>query len=341
MKFEMLPKERVRRAIDFSYPDRPPISHAVLPSAQIAYGEELKELLLEVDEDFGWSTLPDLAPEDYPPQYKKGSHADGFGTVWFGEKLGICGIPKEYPLADLDNYASYKWPEFDVGTPSHKLYSGHVNNSNKRYYARGGWIVYFEQAQQLRGFSELMMDLALEDPRNQIFMEGLLDFNLRYVDKWIAAGYEGIHFADDWGTQRALMISPDMWRKIFKPAYKKMFEKVRDAGMDVHFHSDGQIRDILPDLIDIGASVINCQVSVVGLEHIKKEYKGKVCFRTDLDRQYVMVFGSPKEVRSHIRDVFTHLGDASGGIIACGEIGDDTPLTNIRAMYEEFVNFQF
>lgn len=120
-----------------------------------------------------------------------------------------------------------------------------------------------------------------------------------------------------------------------------MFQRVRDAGMDVHFHSDGQIKEIIPDLIDIGANVINCQATVVGLDYIKKEFRGKVCFRTDLDRQYVMVFGTPNEVKAHIQDVFNHLGNASGGIIACGEIGDDTPMANIRAMYETFLNFQF
>ena len=54
-----------------------------------------------------------------------------------------------------------------------------------------------------------------------------------------------------------------------------------------------------------------------------------------------MVFGTPEQVRAHIRDVFTHVGSEAGGIIACGEIGDDTPLANIEAMYDEFRKFKF
>jgi hypothetical protein len=38
----------------------------------------------------------------------------------------------------------------------------------------------------------------------------------------------------------------------------------------------------------------------------------------------------------HVRDVFDHLGTRRGGVIACGEIGPETPLENIRAMYEAF-----
>jgi len=120
-----------------------------------------------------------------------------------------------------------------------------------------------------------------------------------------------------------------------------MFEKVRAAGVDVHFHSDGNIIDIIPDLIDVGVSVLNCQAAVIGLGRLEREFRGKVCIRTDLDRQKIVPFGTPAEVRSHIREVFTHLGSAKGGIIACGEIAPDTPLDTIRVMYETFMSFRF
>ena len=53
-------RERVVRAIGFSTPDRPPISHAILPSAQYKYGAALKQITDAVPEDFGWGLLPDL-----------------------------------------------------------------------------------------------------------------------------------------------------------------------------------------------------------------------------------------------------------------------------------------
>jgi uroporphyrinogen-III decarboxylase len=54
-------RERLHRAIQFQQPDRPPVSHAVLPAAQINYGAALNELLAEFREDFGWDTMTDLA----------------------------------------------------------------------------------------------------------------------------------------------------------------------------------------------------------------------------------------------------------------------------------------
>jgi len=57
-------RERVRRAVNFNYPDRPPVSHAVLPAAQKKYGRALDDILAGVHEDFGWEFLADMKPED-------------------------------------------------------------------------------------------------------------------------------------------------------------------------------------------------------------------------------------------------------------------------------------
>lgn len=337
----MKSRERVKRAIKFQNPDRVPISHAILPAAQLKYGEALNDILAIVHEDFGWEYLPDLKREDYPPLYKTGKNYDDFGTLWNVEMEGICGIPIEYPLADWNKYGDYNWPDFGAGPPKARQYSGHMTGISEDYYARGGWITFFEQIQQLRGMENMLMDIAYQSKEIYRLRDDMLEFNLDYLDKWLAHEYDGLHFADDWGAQNALIISPEQWRDFFKPAYKKMFDKIKSAGLDVHFHSDGQISDIIPDLIDIGVDVLNCQASVVGLEVIKKEFAGKISFRTDLNRQSVMPFGTPDEVKSHILEVFDSLGTPDGGIIACGEIGPDIPLENIKAMYETFMNYNY
>jgi len=337
----MKSRERVMKAINFDYPDRPPISHAILPSAQLHYGMKLDAVLKDVHEDFGWDELPDMTPEEYPPYYKKGEGYDGFGTLWACSEDGEYGVPKEVPFASWDRYDDYQWPDFEIKPAAKHLYSGHMDGPSEEYYARGGWLTFFEEMQQLRGFSQVLLDLAMEDPMIYRLRDDLLDFHMRHLDKWLKFNYDGIHFADDWGSQHSLLISPELWRAFFKPAYKKMFDKVNGAGLDVHFHSDGYIIDIMPDLLDIGVKVINAQVNIMDLDEIKKRFNGRVCFRTDLDRQNVTLFGTPDEVRNHIDTVFRAVGSEKGGVIACGEIGRDTPLDNIKAMYETFMEFRF
>ncbi len=330
-------RERVNRAIRFERPDRAPISHAVLPAAQLKYGQPLAELLAEYREDFGWDYLDDLPLEDFPALYKEGRQRDAFGTVWHVEQMGICGIPIEWPIADLDRYDDYAWPaDFPAGPPAARQYSGHMSDHDDRWYARGAWITFFEQLQQLCGMENLLMDIAVESAQFNRLADDLLAFNLRWIDKWVAMPYEGLHFADDWGDQRGLMIRPELWRKIFKPRYAEMFRRVKDAGMHVWFHSDGRINDIIGDLIEIGVDVINSQTKVVGLDWVAQNARGRVAFRTDIDRQHAMPFGSPSEVKEEVHRTFEACGTPDGGIIACGEVGPDVPMENIRAMYEAF-----
>ena len=330
-------RERVRRAIAFQGPDRVPVSHAVLPAAALKYGEALADILAEFREDFGWDYTEDLPRERYPLLYRKGRNVDDFGTTWQVETEGVCGIPIEWPIQNLDQYHDYEWPDdFDAGPPSGRQYSGHMAGFDARWYARGAWITYFEQLQQLRGMENFLADTAFESKAYVRLLDDLLAFNLRWIDKWIRLEYDGLHFADDWGGQHRLLIRPDGWRRVFKPRYAEMFGRVHNAGMDVWFHSDGYILDIVGDLIEIGADVINCQTSVIGLDWIAENVRGKIAFRTDIDRQRVMPFGSPSEVKEEVHRVFEACGSSLGGIVACGEIGPDVPLANIRAMYEAF-----
>ena len=156
-------RQRVKCCINFQYPDRVPISHAVLPAAQIKYGKGLDEILTEFREDFGWDYMRDLAVADFPAVYKQGRNIDDFGTVWFSEWLGVCGIPIKWPIRDLERYDEFQWPEvFSAGPPSGRLYSGHMMGFDDRWYARGAWITFFEQLQQLRGMENFLLDIAAE-----------------------------------------------------------------------------------------------------------------------------------------------------------------------------------
>ncbi len=138
----MEPRERVLRALAFQVPDRPPISHAILPCAQIHYGAALQAVIDAVPEDFGWSLLPDLPAEDLPAGYKGGR--DEWGTVWRVTRRGRFGIPVECPIAsDWSNYDAFRWPELGPGTPldtavpRYRQYSGQMAGASDAYYPAG------------------------------------------------------------------------------------------------------------------------------------------------------------------------------------------------------------
>ena len=194
--------------------------------------------------------------------------------------------------------------------------------------------------QQLHGFEATLVDLAESRPEVYQLRDDLLQFNLDWLDRWLAHEYQGLHFADDWGSQTGLLISPRLWRSFFKPVYATMFAKVKKAGLHVWYHSDGNIIEIVPDLLELGVDVLNCQVSTIGLDRLRP-FAGQLCFRTDLDRQHVLPFASPDGIRRHIIKMFDALGTSNGGIVACGDISEDVPLANVEAIYATFLDYRY
>ena len=79
--------------------------------------------------------------------------------------------------------------------------------------------------------------------------------------------------------------------------------------------------------------MLNCQASVMDREALRA-HAGRICFRTDIDRQHILPYVSPAAVKDYVDELFHDLGTPDGGIVACGEISEDVPLENIRAMYE-------
>ncbi len=332
-------RERVQRAIHFGQPDRIPISHAVLPAARLKYGRRLEELLMQFSDDFGWAFLPPFNPRHLPPFYRKGTFVDLFGTVWQIETEGLSGMPVEFPLSDWRRYSTYSWPEPAALLQETECYAAFLPRQGNAFYARGGPVPFWERLLALRGMENLLLDVVAGRKEFLRLRDDLLEFTLRLLDGLLQKPYDGIVFTDDWGSERAMMIDPLLWRRYFKPVYRQLFEKVKQAGLDVHFHSDGNISSIIPDLLDLGVDVLNCQVSLMDVEWLGKNFAGRVCFQPLPDHKEILPFASPQEVKRHIRHLFRHLGSKKGGLIASGEISPHIPLENIRAMYEAFREF--
>jgi hypothetical protein len=153
-------------------------------------------------------------------------------------------------------------------------------------------------------------------------------------------GLDGIHFRDDWGTQQALMISPRLWRTFFKPAYARLFALARNAGVHVWFHSDGVIEAIIPDLIEIGVQVLNPQVSAIGRKKVAALCRGRICVEADIDRQGILPYGTPEDVRAAVRADIKAFDGLNGGYIGRGEVAGDVPLENTLALLDEITGYQ-
>ena len=200
----------------------------------------------------------------------------------------------------------------------------------------------FQRMWFLRGYENTLIDLVDEPPELYSLRDMLVEWIIRRIDRWNETGVvDGFLQRDDWGTQTSLMAHPDVWRRVFKPAYKRIADAIHSGGAHASFHTDGYTWDIIPDLIETGWDEINPQVHLMDVEELGRRYGGKVCVRADLDRQWTLPHGTQEDVRSLIRRIYETFGRFDGGYVGWGEVAADVPLANVEAMFQTFFSLRY
>lgn len=330
-------RERVHRAIHFEKPDRIPLQHGVLPAALFRYGQDLRALLEEYASDVCFGACRVSPPEELHVSCRRDGGTDEWGCVWANRVDGIVGQVVGHPLADWSRLKRYEYP---AHTPLEQIetFQKKLTTEHETHVLAVDFNL-FERMQWLRGYEQVLIDIATGASEASELRDALTEWGAEELRRWVTTEADGISLSDDWGTQTALMIRPDHWRQVFLPSYRRFCEIAHQAGKVVHFHSDGMVWEIMQDLIDAGVDVLNVQQHMIGLRRIADRFAGRVCFRTDLDRQYILPRGTPEEVRQHVRRTIEALGSPNGGVIGQGEIGPDVPLQNVRAMLQAFREF--
>ncbi len=330
-------RERVFRALERTQPDRLPIFQQLLPGAHLHYGEKLKELLARYPSDF--SDCGYYGDSEYGPAAGLG-HQDAWGAVWTRVSDDYKGLVTFHPLEDWDALRGFEFPDPSrVGDFSRVIDTIRTNPGRKYLMADGDTL--FQRMFYLRGFENLMLDLA-EHRQEAVFLrDRIVDFMLKRIEIWLEYGVDGLFFRDDWGTQQELMVRPTTWREFYKPAYKRLFDAVHAGGKHVFFHSDGVIHEIIPDLIEIGVDAINAQIPCMDAAMLARQLGPRLCFVAGADRQHWLPFGTPKEVEEHCFSLSDTFGRNNGGYIGGGEIGGDVPFENAEAMLRTFFGYTY
>jgi len=325
----------VARALTFSQPDRAPRDLWTLPGVGMFRAAELARIreLFPLDiGDPGLEYRRGLAAWGEPG--RRGRSTDEWGCTFEVLLDGVVGEVKRPPLADWSALDALRPPReiLDVDWPA----ADRARQRDDRFLLAGTSIRPFERMQFLRGTDNLLMDLALGDARALKLRSLVHEFHLEELSRWVERDVDGISFADDWGTQTALLVSPQLWRGLFKPLYREYAAMIRGRGRYVFFHSDGMIADIIPDLVEIGVHALNSQLFCMDIEDLGRKFRGRLTFWGEIDRQRVLPFGTPEDVRAAVRRVRTAFDDGSGGLIALCAWGLCDPFENIAAAYEEW-----
>lgn len=168
----------------------------------------------------------------------------------------------------------------------------------------------------LRGFESAMQDFLLEPEGFAALMDRIVDFECDLMRMVARHGFHGIHFADDWGAQSGLMISPGLWRQLFKPRYARQFALAHELGLHTWYHCCGEFLPIMEDFHEIGVDVLNIsQPNVNDLAEVGRRLRGRQCFMMPISYQTVSIEGTPEEIHAEARRLHHLLGASTGGFI--------------------------
>jgi uroporphyrinogen decarboxylase len=196
---------------------------------------------------------------------------------------------------------------------------------------------------KMRGFEDGYMDLAAEPARARRVMEKILEIKLAYWDRALAEVGDHVDLvgeADDLGGQDRPLFSPATYRALVKPLQRELFSFIHArTSAKLFFHSCGAIRELLPDLIEIGVDVLNpVQVSAAGMDgaELKREFGRDVVFwGGGVDTQRVLGSGTPDEVRADVRRRIADLRQGGGFVFAAvHNVQPNVPPGNLVALWE-------
>lgn len=333
----MTPKDRMRRALQRETVDRLPtqVNTTGRMGARLAehFGVPPAELPQRLGNHFKRLDLhfPRRSSSDGKIAY------DWWGAGWSTETEGYWLA--HAPLAESKDLDAFAWPDPHAPALLDAAAEALARDGGQHYLAPNFGFALFERAWSLRGFEALSVDLA-EDPH---FVAELLDritaIQVALAERFVALGVDGGYFGDDYGAQRSLLMSPRTWRALIKPRLARLFGVFRARGLPVILHSDGDIAAIVPDLVEIGLTVLNpVQPEVLDLAWLKRTYGDRLAFYGGVSTQSVLPYGSPAEVRAAVeRAVATLASDGTGLLLAPSHrMAEDIPMANVDALLAAF-----
>jgi uroporphyrinogen decarboxylase len=334
-------KERMRRALQYEPVDRLP--------TQINYTDEMGDLLA-AHFKMTHADLParldnhmirvDLSHRSYLSDDGL-ARFDWWGVGWDTEQEGYW--PRVSPLAEAEELESYAWPDPDDPRLLEDAARIMAADSGQHFITPNFGFCLFERAWALRGFETLNMDMIRQPAFVEELLERITEIQLVLIRRFIELGVDGGYFGDDYGAQKNMLFSPKLWRKLYKPRLARMFEPFREVGLPVIMHSDGDIDEVLPDLVEIGLTTFNpAQPEVIDHAWLRQTFGNNLAYYGGVSTQTVLPFGSPEEVVMATKKTVEVLApDRTGLVIAPSHrMMKDIPMANIEALLDTFAGLE-
>ena len=348
----MEPYERIAAAIGHRRVDRLPIDYSATPEFNAKLKKHLgiddDELLLrKLGVDIRWVSPRWCGPDDMTgAPGVSATGRDFLGVVWkpVQNEFGTYNEIAFHPLAHattVKEIEDYPWPKVDWFDFSHIKDDIERLNQERRYailcFAGGA----FETPWYMRGMERFLMDLVECPDIAEAICRHATGF---YKERALRAIEQSdgkidiIGSGGDIGTQKGMMLSPNLWREHIKPYSTELIRSFKDMRLATYYHSCGSIVPVIDDFIEMGLDILDpIQPKAAGMdaENLKSRFGSRLVLHGGIDEQELLPHATPDEVRREVERVIGVLGD-DGAYIVCPAhaIQPDTPVENIVALYE-------
>lgn len=325
----MTNKERVIAAINYAHPDYTPHN--------VTFTSQMYDRIVEYTGNPDYINTIDNhidQVELIKPQIKvkSGFFMDEYGVVW--NKTGAdkdIGVIDHIMIDEPERLRDITIPPVDeafIRSCMEQLVSGSPDNFR---VARIGFSL-FERAWTLRGMENLLCDMIAEPEFTDELLDLITQRNLQILDIALQYDIDAMYFGDDWGQQKGLIMGPRAWRRFIKPRLDKLYGRVHASHKYVIQHSCGDIRDIMPDMIELGLNVYQTfQPEIYGYDYAKQIYN-KITIWGGISTQRDLPVKTPEQIKQVTRELMAAFPD--GGLIAAPthDVPSDVPPENIIAM---------
>lgn len=330
-------RKRVIKTLTFDKPDRIPRQLWALPWAEENHPRVLFNLQKNYPDDL--VAAPAIYKEPLRTigdRYKSGVYIDEWGCKFENLHDGVIGIVHESRLKNWQQLEDFHPPEAVLSLDRDAVNS--FCRESEKFVLAGTYTRPFERFQFIRTMEQGFIDLIERPPELFELLNRIHVHYLKEIEMWSQTEVDGISLMDDWGSQQDLLVSPNIFRDLFKPMYREYGEIAQHYGKFVFMHSDGYITDIICDLIEVGVDALNSQIFCMGLKDLGERFRGNLTFWGEIDRQQLLPRGSRQDIEQAVRDVYEHLY-TDGGVIAQCEFGPGAKPENVTAVFETWNSF--
>jgi uroporphyrinogen decarboxylase len=318
-------RERVKRCLDYRNPDRCPMT---LPPP---YESDI--VGADMSEDPEWKPYRTWESPDFK-QWE-----DEWHNVWKCLPNTTRGEVIEGAIKDWSEVANYVMPRMDLPMRyegARKLFAEHPD----KYHLGSLPGFPFAIMRYMRTVETFLSDVLLYPDEVNALQRKVVDLLKRCLDQWATTDCDGVIFAEDWGTQERLLVSPKLWHEMFEWGFREIVDHARQLGIAIWMHSCGYIKDIIPSLVDIGVKVLQLdQPTLSGLDFLASTCHGKTAIWSPVDIQRDLPTGNEAYIRACARELIDKLGLNGGGFI-CGHYGDVRSLA-VEPEWQDWASDEF